>query len=98
MAIAEKVSKIVESLNKLFYKHQESVNLVLLNDDYIYEGIVREALMSTFGYNQQKAYDLMLSCHTNGSVVIWSGEKDKAEEYALILRTRYGLTTEVMDD
>lgn len=97
MAIAEKINKIVEQLNRIF-KKEPSVNLVLINDDYIYEGIVREALMSVFGYDRQKAYNLMLSCHTNGSALIWSGLRSQAEEYAVILRTRYGLTTEVIDD
>lgn len=89
-------NNIVESLNRLFYV-EKHVNIILFNDDSIYEGLVRQALMNTFGYSQPKAYDLMLTAHTYGSAVIWSGNKTEAEKYVLKLRTEYGLRTEVVD-
>lgn len=97
MPVIEKVNSIVELLNRAF-KKEASVNLVLINDDYIYAGIVLQALMNTFGYSQQKATELMMAAHQFGSSIIWSGERNKAEEYALQLRTQYGITTEVVDD
>jgi ATP-dependent Clp protease adapter protein ClpS len=97
MPVADKVNSIVELLNRAF-KKDPAVNLVLINDDYLYEGIVREALMSVFGYSVQKARELMMAAHQFGSSIIWSGERGKAEEYAVILRIRYGITTEIVDD
>ena len=89
-------NSIVESLNRLFYV-DKNVNLVLFNDDHVYEGLVRQALMNVFSYSAAKAYDLMLTAHRYGSVVVWSGSKKEAEDYAMVLRIEYGLRTEVVD-
>jgi len=94
--ITETKNKIVEQLNKLFYT-ERNVNLVLFNDDYVFEGTVRQGLMNVLGCNNSKAIDLMITAHTYGSAIVWTGEKKTAEEYALRLRTEYGLTTEVVD-
>lgn len=96
MPTIEKVNKIVEQLNRIF-KREPAVNLLLINDDYVYEGIVREALMSTFGYSAQKSHELMMTAHECGSAIIWSGVRTEAEKYAVVLR-QFGLTTEVVDD
>lgn len=97
MPVIEKVNSIVDQLNRLF-KKDPSVNLVLLNDDYVYEGIVREALMNVLGHSAQKAMELMLAAHEFGSAIVWNGDKEQAEKYSLILRSQYGLTTEVIDN
>lgn len=94
--VTKSKNKFVEMLNRLFYV-QKDVNIILFNDDSIYEGLVRQALMNTFGYSQPKAYDLMLTAHSYGSAVIWSGNKTEAEKYVLKLRTEYGLRTAVVD-
>ena len=94
--ITKSKNAIVEMLNRLFYVEKD-VNIILLNDDHVYEGLVRQALMSTFGYSQPKAYDLMLTAHTYGSAIVWTGKKTEAEKYVLKLRTEYGLRTEVVD-
>ena len=97
MSIIEKSkNKIVEFLDKLF-ENDSAVNLVLYNDDYVYEGLVRQALMNTFGYSSSKAYDLMLTAHNYGSVIVWTGGRKEAENYAVNLRVLYGLTTEVVE-
>ena len=96
MSLTTVFQSVVENLNSLFYR-ETAVNLLLLNDDYVFEGLVRQALSNTFGYDSQKATQLMYTAHTYGSAVIWTGDKPQAEEYALILRTHYGLTTEVID-
>jgi hypothetical protein len=44
-AIVEGKNKFVEMLNKLFYT-ERNVNLVLMNDDYVFEGTVRQGLMN----------------------------------------------------
>ena len=95
-AIVEGKNKFVEMLNKLFYT-ERNVNLVLHNDDYVYEGTVRQGLMNVLGCSSSKAKELMMTAHTYGSAIVWSGVKKTAEEYVLRLRTEYGLTTEVVD-
>jgi ATP-dependent Clp protease adapter protein ClpS len=94
--ITETKNKIVEQLNKLFYT-ERNVNLVLHNDDYVFEGTVRQGLCNVLGYSNSKATELMMIAHIYGSAIIWIGVKKTAEEYALRLRTEYGLTTEVVD-
>jgi ATP-dependent Clp protease adapter protein ClpS len=94
--VTKSKNKIVEMLNRLFYVERD-VNIILFNDDNVYEGLVRQALMNVFGYSQPKAYDLMLTAHTYGSSIVWTGEKKEAEKYVLKLRTEYGLRTEVVD-
>lgn len=96
MSLSTVFQSVVENLNSLFYR-ETAVNLVLLNDDYVYEGLVRQALSNVFGYDSNKATALMFTAHTYGSVIIWTGDKSQAEEYALILRTQYGLNTEITD-
>ncbi len=95
-AIVDAKNKIVEQLNKLFYT-ERNVNLVLINDNYVFEGIVRQGLRDVLDYSDAKARDLMMTAHFYGSAIVWSGSKKTAEEYALRLRTQYGLTTEVVD-
>ncbi len=89
-------NSIVESLNRLFYV-EKHVNIILFNDDHVYEGLVRQALMNVFGYSKSKAYDLMMTAHTYGSAIVWNGSKKEAEDYVVLLRTEYGLRTEVVD-
>lgn len=94
--VTKSKNKIVEMLNRLFYV-QKDVNIILFNDEHVYERLVRQALINTFGYSASKAYDLMLEAHNYGSSIIWTGDKVEAEKYVLRLRTEYGLHTEVMD-
>jgi ATP-dependent Clp protease adapter protein ClpS len=94
--ITEAKNKIVEQLNKLFYT-ERNVNLVLVNDNYVFEGIVRQGLRDVLNYSDAKARDLMMTAHVYGSAIVWTGVKQVAEEHALRLRTQYGLTTEVVE-
>jgi ATP-dependent Clp protease adaptor protein ClpS len=44
-------------------------------------------LRRIFGYSEEKATDLMLEVHHEGSAIVWTGEREKAELYVQQLQT-----------
>ena len=54
-------------------------NVVLLNDDDHSMEFVVMVLSKVFGYQLEKCVQLMLSAHTSGRAIIWSGSKEVAE-------------------
>ena len=54
-------------------------NVVLENDDYHSFEFVVEVLQKTFGFNDQKAFQLTHEAHTQGRAVVWTGPKEVAE-------------------
>jgi ATP-dependent Clp protease adaptor protein ClpS len=54
-------------------------NVILENDDYHSVEFVIEVIQKALGYNQQRAYLLMLEAHTKGRAVVWTGPKEVAE-------------------
>ena len=54
-------------------------HVILENDDYHSFEFVMEVLQKTFGYNQEKAFQLTNDAHTQGRAVVWTGAKEVAE-------------------
>jgi len=54
-------------------------NVVLLNDDHHSMEFVVMVLSKVFGYQLEKCVQLMLTAHTSGRAIIWSGSKEVAE-------------------
>ena len=72
--------------------------VVLLHNDPVNSmAFVSRALRTVFGYTEEKAAQLMLQAHTDGKTAVWSGERDKAEAFALQLHG-YGLWATLAQD
>src|SRR5262249_22680999 len=54
-------------------------NVILENDDYHSFEFVVEVLQKTFGFNDQRAFQLTHEAHTQGRAVVWTGPKEVAE-------------------
>ena len=54
-------------------------NVVLLNDDHHSAPFVIAVLCKVLGCPPERAYELMLTAHTAGRSVIWTGPKEVAE-------------------
>jgi ATP-dependent Clp protease adaptor protein ClpS len=54
-------------------------NVILLNDDFHSMEFVVAVLQKVFGYNEQKAFLLMLEAHHQERAIVWSGSKEGAE-------------------
>lgn len=55
---------------------------VLVHDDPItLMSYVTMVLKRIFGYPHPKAYRLMMTVHTRGKAVVWTGEREQAELY-----------------
>jgi ATP-dependent Clp protease adaptor protein ClpS len=53
--------------------------VILLNDDVHSMPFVVTVIQKVFGYDEQKAFMLMLEAHHNQRAVVWSGTKEGAE-------------------
>ncbi len=60
-------------------KTQPPYAVIVENDDLHTMGYVVELLQKIFGYDEQKAYVLMLQVHLSGQAVVWSGALELAE-------------------
>lgn len=65
----------------------EPYNVFLWNDPVTLMDVVVRVLKKVFGYGSEKAELLMLTAHTEGKVVVWTGERDRAVRYCLELGT-----------
>jgi ATP-dependent Clp protease adaptor protein ClpS len=54
-------------------------NVILENDDYHSFEFVVGVLQKTFGFNDQRAFQLTHEAHTQGRAVVWTGPKEVAE-------------------
>jgi ATP-dependent Clp protease adaptor protein ClpS len=54
-------------------------NVILENDDFHSMQFVMGVLQKALGYNEQKAYQLMMLAHSSGQAVVWTGSKEVAE-------------------
>jgi len=61
---------------------------VIVHDDPItLMSYVTLALQKVFGYSLAKSNELMMSVHTSGRAVVWTGERERAEIYVQKLQT-----------
>ena len=61
--------------------------VMILNDPVNLMSFVTLILRRIFGYSEEKATDLMLKVHYEGSAIVWTGEREKAELYVQQLQT-----------
>ena len=61
---------------------------VIVHDDPItLMSYVTLALQKVFGYSLAKSNELMMTVHTSGRAVVWTGERERAEIYVQKLQT-----------
>ena len=72
-------------------------NLFLWNDPITPMIIVTRVLKKLFGYSGEKAEQLMLIAHNEGKVIVFTGEKPKAESYCVKLHAA-GLQATIAKD
>ena len=61
--------------------------VMVLNDPVNLMSFVTLILRRIFGYSEEKAVELMLKVHHEGSAVVWTGEREKAELYVQQLQS-----------
>ena len=61
--------------------------VMILNDPVNLMSFVTLILRRIFGYSEEKAVELMLKVHYEGSAVVWTGEREKAELYVQQLQS-----------
>ncbi|MDG1854462.1 MAG: ATP-dependent Clp protease adapter ClpS [Verrucomicrobiales bacterium] len=73
----------VEALDQVTQPWQ----VMILNDPVNLMSFVTLILRRIFGYSEEKATELMLEVHYEGSAIVWTGEREKAELYVQQLQT-----------
>ena len=73
----------VEALDQVTQPWQ----VMILNDPVNLMSFVTLILRRIFGYSEEKATELMLEVHYEGSAIVWTGEMEKAELYVQQLQT-----------
>ncbi len=67
---------------------------VLVHDDPIsLMSYVSMVFQKVFGYAQAKAHRLMMTVHTTGRAIVWTGEREQAELYVQKLHAYQLLAT-----
>jgi ATP-dependent Clp protease adaptor protein ClpS len=67
---------------------------VIVHDDPItLMTYVTHVFMKVFGYPFARAEALMLEVHTRGRAIVWTGDRERAESYVLILHGYHLLAT-----
>ena len=61
--------------------------VMVLNDPVNLMSFVTLILRRIFGYSEERAVELMLKVHYEGSAVVWTGEREKAELYVQQLQS-----------
>lgn len=61
--------------------------VMILNDPVNLMSFVTLILRRIFGYPEEKAVELMLKVHYEGSAVVWTGEREKAELFVQQLQS-----------
>lgn len=61
--------------------------VMILNDPVNLMSFVTLILRRIFGYSEEKAVELMLKVHYEGSAVVWTGEREKAELFVQQLQS-----------
>ncbi|MGH9918688.1 MAG: ATP-dependent Clp protease adaptor ClpS [Nitrososphaerales archaeon] len=72
-------------------------HVFLWNDPVTPMQVVVLVLKKVFGYDEQKATELMLVAHRKGKAVVWTGARDPAVRYSIQLGTA-GLQSTVARD
>jgi ATP-dependent Clp protease adaptor protein ClpS len=71
--------------------------VVLLNDDVNLMLYVMHVIMKVFSVSKEKAQQHMNEAHETGRSIVWTGTKERAEHYVLLLN-QWHLTAELEQD
>lgn len=69
--------------------------LILWNDNSVYYLNVINGLQNVLNYSSTQAYDMTVKVHNEGKGVVFTGDKDKCENYKQQLSNYYGLTVTI---
>ena len=72
--------------------------VLVWNDPVTPMVVVTAVFKKIFGYPEEKATALMLTVHHEGKAIVWSGAKNRAEQYCVALQTHGLLSTIEQDD
>lgn len=72
-------------------------HVIVWNDPVTPMTVVVVIFRRIFGYSNNKCTQLMLSVHHDGRAVVWSGQRERAEEYCVKLQVA-GLQATVEQD
>jgi len=56
-------------------------NVIVHNDPITLMSYVTMVLQRLFGYDHAKAHQLMMTVHTRGRAIVWTGARERAEFY-----------------
>ena len=68
-------------------------NVVVWDDPVTLMKVVEAIFKKVFGYPAEKCTHLMLTVHHEGRAVVWSGNREKAQEYCIKLQVAGLLST-----
>jgi len=68
-------------------RRQPPYHVVILNDDHHSMQFVVEVLCKVVGCTAERAYEFMMTAHTSGRAVVWTGALEVAELKADQIRT-----------
>ncbi len=68
-------------------------NVVVWDDPVTLMKVVEAIFKKVFGYPAEKCTHLMLTVHHEGRAVVWSGNREKAQEYCVKLQVAGLLST-----
>lgn len=68
-------------------------NVIVHDDPVTLMSYVTAVFMKVFGYERTRAYTLMMEVHTQGSSIVWTGDRERAETYIMTLHGYHLLAT-----
>ncbi len=76
---------------------QRPWNVVVWDDPVTPMSVVVVIFRKVFGFPNAKATQLMMQVHHEGRAIVWSGHRDRAENYCVQLHT-HGLAASIEQD
>jgi ATP-dependent Clp protease adaptor protein ClpS len=61
-------------------------NVIVWDDPVTLMSVVETIFQKVFGYPREKCTHLMLTVHHEGKAVVWSGARDRAQDYCVKLQ------------
>jgi ATP-dependent Clp protease adaptor protein ClpS len=68
-------------------------NVIVHDDPVTLMTYVTAVFMKVFGYGRPRAHSLMMEVHTQGSSIVWTGDRERAETYLVTLHGYHLLAT-----
>jgi ATP-dependent Clp protease adaptor protein ClpS len=68
-------------------------NVIVHDDPVTLMSYVTAVFMKVFRYERPRAHSLMMEVHTQGSSIVWTGDRERAETYLITLHGYHLLAT-----